>query len=109
MSDSLENIYAAVPSIVCKGLCQESCGPIFQSTAETKVMEQANGGKIPPIRNNLTCGLLKGGRCSIYSNRPLICRLWGVAREMPCPFGCVPERYLDKPEAHMLLQRAEQL
>jgi hypothetical protein len=40
----------------------------------------------------LTCPLLVDNRCSMYDNRPLICRLWGIIREMPCPFGCAPDR-----------------
>lgn len=109
MSDTLEAIYAALPHLACKGLCQECCGPIMQSLAETRAMEKAIGGKIPRLRDNLTCGLLHKGKCSIYANRPLICRLWGVAREMPCPHGCLPERWVEKPEAHTLLQRADNL
>lgn len=107
MNDTLDAIYAAVPNINCKGLCQECCGPVLQSVAETQAMTKAAGGKIPSLRSDMTCGLLKNGRCSIYKDRPLICRLWGVTREMPCPFGCLPERILEKPEAHFLLRRAE--
>jgi hypothetical protein len=31
------------------------------------------------------------GRCRIYSDRPMVCRLWGVVESMPCPYGCLPE------------------
>lgn len=72
-------------------------------------MIKAAGAEIPPLQNGLTCGLLKKGRCSIYANRPLICRLFGVAKELPCPFGCKPERWLEKPEVYMLMQRADNL
>lgn len=35
--------------------------------------------------------LAADGRCSVYDLRPLICRLWGTAKELACPYGCVPE------------------
>ena len=30
------------------------------------------------------------GRCTVYAARPMICRLWGVAQGMACPWGCQP-------------------
>lgn len=46
------------------------------------------------------CALLRrDGACSVYVDRPLICRLWGVVETMPCPFGCRPERWLSEQEA----------
>jgi hypothetical protein len=39
----------------------------------------------------LTCSALDGvGRCSVYEERPLLCRLWGAVEKMTCQFGCVP-------------------
>lgn len=37
------------------------------------------------------CHLLKDGRCSIYADRPLLCRLFGAVPKMACPFGCKPD------------------
>lgn len=36
MADSLERIYRAVPTVQCKGLCQQSCGPINMSAEERR-------------------------------------------------------------------------
>jgi Fe-S-cluster containining protein len=58
---------------------------------------------------NLKCDKLSGGRCTVYPDRPLICRLFGVVEQMRCPFGCVPERFLSERAAYALLERAEKL
>lgn len=34
------------------------------------------------------CPALVADRCSVYEDRPLICRLWGAVESMPCPHGC---------------------
>jgi len=58
---------------------------------------------------NLTCPALVNGLCSVYAVRPLICRLWGVVREMACPFGCKPERWLADREVKRMLREMQAL
>jgi hypothetical protein len=49
-----------------------------------------SGGKAVILEpNGTSCELLVDGRCSIYQDRPLICRLYGVAEGLPCPHGCL--------------------
>jgi hypothetical protein len=104
---AIDALYAKVPEIECKGLCQESCGPILMSRVEWKRITRRVGDAARHLRPGLTCPMLApNGRCRVYSNRPLICRLWGVAEGMPCPWGCVPERYLTDVEAGKLLAEA---
>lgn len=56
-----------------------------------------------------TCPYLTDGRCSIYDARPMICRMWGVARTMPCPHGCEPERWLDQGEEAEFVRRLKEI
>lgn len=97
MPDSLERIYRAVPQVECEGLCHESCGPIEMSAEERRRID-ARGVRIPTMRElndsiiergTMDCPALDEGRCSVYADRPLICRLWGAVESMPCPHGCV--------------------
>lgn len=93
---ALDDLYAQLPSLDCKGLCADSCGPIDMSDAErTRIAEQ--GTTINPQQTKpgtLTCVALNetfgAGRCTVYPIRPMICRLWGVAESMPCAYGCQP-------------------
>ena len=87
----LESIYASLPTLVCQGLCAESCGPIACSQTEADHLEAAAGRPLE-FTSGLSCGYLDPleRRCNVYALRPLICRLWGVAKDMSCPWGCEP-------------------
>lgn len=101
---TLTDLYARVPSLECQGKCAESCGPIMVAAAEEKAMRKASSGKSLTFNaQDMTCGYLKDGRCSVYAKRPLICRLWGAAEGMTCPFGCKPARLVSRTEGHVLL------
>jgi len=39
---------------------------------------------------NLSCPHLGPQGCTVYAERPLICRLFGTTPHMPCPEGCRP-------------------
>ena len=84
-------MYASLPTVVCQGPCAESCGPIACSQAEADRME-AVAGRPLEFTSGLRCGYLDEvqRRCTVYTARPMICRLWGVTESMACPWGCRP-------------------
>lgn len=60
-----------------------------------------SAGRTPrPRPGSLDCPLLSAtGRCTVYTVRPFICRLWGTTPTLACPEGCEPERWLTVEEA----------
>lgn len=90
-TDKVQEIYALVPDVECKGLCVQACGPILMSRIEQQIIESEYGTLPEPSGPRLTCSKLVDGRCSIYQNRPLVCRLFGAVGGMPCPYGCKPK------------------
>jgi len=102
-------LYSLVPRINCMGKCQASCGPINGSPAEKAYFEKQTGKSFPEWQKviatrHMECPHLDPlGRCEVYANRPIVCRLWGVVPEMPCPWGCTPERMLSSKEGQRLL------
>lgn len=121
MTGSIEELWALVPDAGCKGLCQESCGPISCSPVERRLLKSrgfdvssleevlvtlltTDGDEIPPCPQ-----LGEDGRCQVYDVRPLICRMWGVSEGMECPFGCTPSMLLSREEGAALIQAAEEL
>lgn len=104
----MEALYATLPKIDCQGKCWHSCGPITMSALEYDRVRARVGKPIPSVTRPLQlCPLLSADhRCTVYEVRPLICRMWGVAEGMPCPFGCKPERLLSRAEVHDLLRQA---
>lgn len=117
---ALERIYARLPKIECKQKCQEACSFIIVTRAEKNVLTKKLGhnptNKIDKHHHALfepqniqtaepRCKLLdQCGNCSVYDYRPLICRLFGVVKQMQCPFGCIPERWLTDKEAQALFK-----
>jgi Fe-S-cluster containining protein len=111
---SLPDIYARIPPVECKGLCQDSCGPIAMSAEEDRRLVE-RGVAIPSMVDAVAavergddyyCPALVDGRCTVYEDRPTICRLWGATQSMPCPYGCTPADALTQEESHELLRQA---
>ncbi len=58
----------------------------------------------------LTCSMLKKNKdCAIYFKRPTICRIYGLTKDLKCPHGCIPSRWLDKNEVDDILDKIEEL
>jgi Fe-S-cluster containining protein len=109
-SARLDALYAQLPAVDCVGLCWDSCGPIDMSAAE-RARIAAAGVHIPRGSfygdgPGLCPALTMFKRCGVYEIRPLVCRIWGLTRRMPCTYGCKPERYLTEPEAYELFAQA---
>jgi Fe-S-cluster containining protein len=104
--EELENIYARIPRIACQGRCFECCGPIVAHDDEIARMERRAGRALTFSSDDGRCGYLNNNhRCDVYTVRPLVCRLWGVVENLPCLWGCKPERVLTKEEGHELMRR----
>lgn len=103
---SLDEIYREIPNMPsCDGRCVESCGPIAMTAGEWERIIRYKG-HVPRLRDEMTCPMLSPtGKCTVYTVRPYICRLWGAVPEMRCPFGCEPERWLTRAEAQGIFDR----
>lgn len=123
---ALEELYARVPAIECRGKCQNSCGPIDASYAERerifalgveiprfsgeRAQAWAEHKRVMPDGSSLVCPAIGiFGQCRVYEARPLICRVWGVAESMPCEHGCRPRRYLTDAEALGMIMEANRI
>lgn len=112
----LDELYAQLPAIDCQGLCVDSCGPIPAGVAERERIERARGRRLEAteVRSLVDttveacheCSMMDNGRCAVYDIRPMICRLWGLAENFRCPYGCEPERMLTVEESYAFLARA---
>lgn len=97
--EQLEQLYRALPTVACQGLCFASCERhVEASVAETAVIA-GQGVDLDAVTDTGACPALRVNpfgqpRCSVHASRPMICRLWGVAEAMPCPHGCTTSRPL---------------
>lgn len=95
---AVEAVYAKVPSAHCKGLCVPCCAPIgpvvplFERdriAARTGKNMNTTASKTGLPLEGERCNMLTAaGTCSVYDIRPMICRIFGVAADLACPFGC---------------------
>lgn len=122
LNAELEALYAQVPQIECQGLCADTCAGIDMGPVEQRAMRTA-GVKVPRLVDvklsvsrgevpDFTCPALVDGKCSIYENRPMICRIYYADSDRPCPHGCrpvEPAKYLTYAEARDLLDQALKL
>ena len=107
---SIDAIYALIPDVECQGLCQDACGPVLMSEAEERRIIKRTGRPVTADPVTLQCERLSVfGRCTIYANRPAICRLFGVADGLPCPWGCKPKAPLNETDAADIFRALESL
>jgi hypothetical protein len=112
-NSQLEAIYATLPAIQCKRKCNLACGPIGFAPVEIANVK-VTGHQVPTMVNHLihgplTCSALKSGGCSMYDQRPGICRLYGLTKVLACRHGCEPDRWLSEAEASQFLKSIEAL
>ena len=109
INEEIDRLYATLPHIKCQRLCQDACGPILMSKAESERIAERIG-RTPKDTKDLSCPMLSlMGSCTIYDIRPAICRIYGLTKSLQCQFGCTPERWLDEAEARLLLRQIHKL
>lgn len=105
----LDEIYKEIPEVHCKGLCQDSCGPIHMTKTEWSRIRGKTGREPKGRSLTLDCPLLIDGKCSVYDIRPIVCRLWGAMEKvMICPHGCEADDPLVESDARYLLRQVDQ-
>jgi hypothetical protein len=95
---ALDDLYARIPKMECRGKCQGACTVIEMTTAERQRITAA-GVTIPHAFSQIngvdgipSCpALTMFGQCSVYAVRPIVCRIWGAIESMSCSYGCRPE------------------
>jgi Fe-S-cluster containining protein len=112
----LQKIYDGLPTIDCQRKCGFSnCGPVKALKIENRNIIEGTGRALqfPLVQiGELTCPhLSEQGDCTIYEFRPIICRLFGLVdeRNMKCPWGCVPSRWLSKEEGGQIMRQVYDL
>jgi len=85
---------AEFPCVSCGGQC---CGPVPLNPSRTRSIQRAID-KLPreefvrlssQPRTYLDCGLydVEMKRCSVYEARPELCKVYGLTRDLQCPYS----------------------
>lgn len=114
----MKKIQQQVPVIECKGLCAEACQSVPITPVESYFLISTTGVKVQPAKpnppgewtpmlgRNTVCPFLQQGRCSIYNDRPLVCRIYGhPAMGVECKYGCKNNHPINDERAMQLLDQ----
>lgn len=99
---ALRAVWARIPQMAdCRGLCADSCrSPFDASSLERDLIRRRTGKALVPGDGCTSCSMLSAvGRCTVYGDRPTICRVFGTAPSLRCQHGCAPTRWLTDGEA----------
>ena len=115
--NALDTIYAQIPAVKgCRTGCNDCCGPVPAFPAEAArivspmLMQDSPLGKLLPSKPDcLTCAYSTPLGCSIYANRPIICRLFGAVDHprLTCPHGAKADRLLTDAQSRTLIAKAQ--
>lgn len=98
----IEKLYENIPAFECIPGCTDCCGPVPFARSEWDRIED----KKKPT--GLSCPYaVKGQGCSIYKDRPFMCRLFGATSDpqLTCPHGRRPAHPLSPQVAALLTGR----
>jgi hypothetical protein len=101
-----------IPSFECTPGCHDCCGPVTASSEEVAQLPIKTDAEHDEALAELNCVYLGANGCTVYHDRPLICRLFGTTPNMPCPNKQKPEQMIDtkiEDKIHSLLRSTRQV
>ena len=84
-----------IPSFECQPGCHDCCGPVTTSSEEMANLPRVSEAAHAAALADLSCPHLGKNGCQVYSERPLICRLFGTTPRLACPNGRRPAVMID--------------
>lgn len=100
----LHKLYNLIPKVNCKGLCTHECTTIGMFKGEFIHLTRVSGKEPKLDVETERCNYLENERCTVYDDRPYVCRAYGATEAMICPHGCEPQpHYLPKEFEFLLM------
>ncbi|RQW25486.1 YkgJ family cysteine cluster protein [Rhodobacteraceae bacterium CH30] len=90
-SQKIRFFRSQIPAFACVPGCHDCCGPVTTSSEEMARLPRKSTAEHETALAALSCPHLGDKGCQVYSERPLICRLFGTTASLPCPHGRRPE------------------
>ena len=116
---ALDRLYRAIPKVEgCRTGCADCCGPVPLSKLEARKVRHAGEPErlmnmvVTPTDACLSCAYSTPEGCSVYEDRPFMCRLFGAVEGEPrltCPHGAKARKPLSKSAAADLSARYQRL
>jgi len=94
-SRTVERLRRHIPAFECVPGCHDCCGPVTASSEEMSRLPRKSAAQHDAALAALSCVHLGPQGCTVYDERPLICRLFGTTPSLPCPNGRGPQAMID--------------
>lgn len=108
----IDTLRKQIPSFACVSGCHDCCGPVTASSTEMARLPRKSTAARDAALAELSCPHLGENGCTVYGERPLICRLFGTTPRLPCPNGARPEVMIDpkvEQRIHWFARRTRQV
>ena len=92
---TLRDLRDRIPSCACVAGCHDCCGPVTASSEEAAELPYRSEAVRDAALAEFSCPHLGDHGCTVYGDRPLICRLFGTTPRLACPRGMRPETMID--------------
>jgi len=80
-----------IPAFACEPGCHDCCGPVTASSEEISRLPVKSEAEHAEALADWRCPYLGEQGCTVYAERPLICRVFGTTPRLACPRGRRPE------------------
>lgn len=91
-SQTIRFLRRNIPSFACTPGCHDCCGPVLASSEEAARLPGRPEAAREAALAALSCPYLGPAGCEAYTERPLVCRLFGTTAQLPCPRGNRPAK-----------------
>jgi hypothetical protein len=108
----IDDLRQRIPSFKCVVGCHDCCGPITASSEEMARLPMKTEQEHQDALDNLCCTYLGEKGCTVYAQRPLICRLFGTTPRLLCPNGKRPVYMIDtstEQQIHQFMAKTRQV
>lgn len=92
---TVQRLRERIPTFECVPGCHDCCGPVTTSSEEMSRLPVKTDAEHAAALEQFNCVHLGPNGCTVYAERPLICRLFGTTPRLPCPNGCAPEQMIE--------------
>ncbi|WP_324732399.1 YkgJ family cysteine cluster protein [Pseudomonas paeninsulae] len=111
-SRKIDQLRLQIPSFACVPGCHDCCGPVTASSEEMARLPVKSDAAHDAALAELDCVHLGPQGCEVYDQRPLICRLFGTSKSLPCPHGRGPDTPIEaqvEQQVHQLIASTRQV
>lgn len=110
--DTIARLREQIPPFECVPSCHDCCGPVTTSSEEMSRLPVKTDAEHKEALDDFRCVHLGPKGCTVYEERPLICRLFGTTPHMPCPNSRRPEIMIDsivEGQIHLYIKNTRQV